>query len=153
MKRNKLLKKLLEILLHLIFWMGIYFFFTYFLGYGSTNTAYVNRFTFFLMPVTMAATYVFSYYLIPKYLILKKYAWFALYSCYTLIITSYLSIQSILYALVFLQDFQNEGITPITKTLPFILLGILMIILFAIVLQVIIYLYQTLKAFSKFSRL
>ena len=101
----------------------------------------------------MAATYVFSYYLIPKYLILKKYAWFALYSCYTLIITSYLSIQSILYALVFLQDFQNEGITPITKTLPFILLGILMIILFAIVLQVIIYLYQTLKAFSKFSRL
>tara|TARA_B100000678_G_scaffold153126_1_gene127878 strand:- start:55788 stop:56774 length:987 start_codon:yes stop_codon:yes gene_type:complete len=123
--------------------MGIYFFFTYFLGYGSTNTAYVNRFTFFLMPVTMAATYVFSYYLIPKYLILKKYAWFALYSCYTLIITSYLSIQSILYALVFLQDFQNEGITPITKTLPFILLGILMIILFAIVLQVIIYLYQT----------
>lgn len=143
MKRNKLFKKFLEILIHLLFWMGMYFFFTYFLGYGSTNTSYVNRFTLFLMPVTIASAYVFVYYLIPKYLIAKKYGWFALYSCYTLIITSYLSIQSILCALVFLQDFQTEEITPITKSLPFILLGILMVILFATVFQVIVYLYQT----------
>lgn len=144
MKSNKNIShRLVEALMHLAFWVCIYFFFTYFLGYGSTNTAYINRFTLFLMPITMITAYTFSHYLIPRYLIQKKYAWFSLYTGYAFIIASYISIQSILYALVFLQDYQTGEITPITKSLPFILLGILLVVLMVIVLQVILYLYSS----------
>ncbi|MGO1586150.1 sensor histidine kinase [Mesonia sp.] len=135
--------RIIEALVHLVFWVGIYFFFTYFLGYGSTNTTYINRFTLFLMPVTMITAYTFSHFLIPRYLIQKKYVWFSLYTVYAFIIASYVSIQSILYALIFLQDFQTGEITPITKSLPFILLGILMVVMLVIVLQVIQYLYSS----------
>ncbi len=77
--------KIKTVLLHLFFWVAVWFFFYYFFSYNSDDTAYVTWFSSALLPLTMMVTYFVIYYLIPKFLLTKKYFQFALYSFYTLI--------------------------------------------------------------------
>src|SRR5690606_10915060 len=104
---------LLKILLHIVFWIGVYFFYTYFLGYGSNNTTYIYLFSMFLMPVTMAISYVSIYYLIPKYLLAKKYTSFIFYSISTLIISIYAIVSSVLFGLTYSSDLKTDEMSPI----------------------------------------
>ena len=136
-------KGLITIVLHLVFWIIVYLIYTYFLGYGSNNTDYVNRFSLFLMPVTIGVSYFFLYFLIPKYLITKKQGLFFLYSLYTFIVSAYLIILSILYAVVFLFEYNANESSPLTKTLPFIILGVYFVVLMVIVIGLIINSYES----------
>jgi hypothetical protein len=129
---------------HLFFWIMVYFFYTYFLGYGSIDTVYVNKFSWFLMPITIGISYFFVYYLMPKYLLKKRQGLFVLYSVYTVIIGTFLILLSILYGLVLLLDIQPENATPLTKTLPFIVLGVYFVVLIAIAISLIFYNYRSL---------
>lgn len=115
--------------LHLLFWIGVYFFYTYFLGYGSNNTAYVNKFAAFLMPITIVTSYFVVYYLFPNYLLTKKHKLFLLYILYTLIISVYGIILSTLYALVYLSTRGYKDSAALTKTLPFIILAVFLIVI------------------------
>ena len=135
-------KNLIKLFLHLIFWIGIYFFYTYFLGYGSSNIAYVNKFSAFLMPVTIIVSYFFLYYLIPRYLISKKYGFFIVYSVYTIIISFCFIMISILYGLVFSTALTFANSKPLTKTVFFVVLGVYMIILVVIVIGLILHSYR-----------
>ncbi len=128
-QKHKFLNYTATFTIHLLFWIGIYFFYTYFLGYGSANTAYVNQFATFLMPITIAASYFVVYYLFPNYLLAKKHSLFLLYSLYTLIISVYGIILSTLYGLVYLSTTGNKDSAALTKTLPFIILGVFMVVI------------------------
>ena len=66
---RKIGKLLFRCAIHVLFWIVVYFFYNYFLGYGSENTEYVTRFSLFLIPATVVVSYVFLLYLIPKYLL------------------------------------------------------------------------------------
>ena len=100
MIRLKIAFKYLSILLiNLMFWIGVYFFYTYFLGYGSSNTEYVNRFSAYLMPVTIMLAYFMILYLIPNYLRERKYVLFCLYGIYTIIVSFVAIILSIFFGL------------------------------------------------------
>ena len=134
---------LLKILLHIIFWIGVFFFYTYFLGYGSNNTEYINLFSAFLMPVTMAISYVSIYYLIPKYLLSKKYRLFILYGISLFFISVYAIAISVLYGLVYSSDLKTDNISPLTKTIPFIILGVYLIVLIVISLSLIMHNYRS----------
>ncbi len=136
-------KSLSTVISHLLFWVVVYFFYNYFLGYGSNNTNYVSRFSLFLMPVTISVSYFFLYFLIPKYLLTKKQVIFLLYSIYTFIVSAYLIILSILYALVFLIDLNSDGTSPLTKTLPFIILGVYFVVLIVVSLSLIMHNYNS----------
>jgi len=129
--------------IHFIFWIGVYFFFTYFLGYGSKNTAYINKFSLFLMPVTICTSYFFFFFLIPNYLLQKKQGLFILYTIYTFIISSFFIILSILYGLVFCYHLTTDNASPLTKTIPFIVLGIYFIVLIVIMLGLVIHNYKS----------
>ncbi|MDT7832289.1 histidine kinase [Flavobacteriaceae bacterium S356] len=129
-------------MLHGLFWIVVYFFYTYFLGYGSVDTTYVNRFSYFLMPITMVVSYFFIYHLIPKYLLRKKRFLFVLYSIYTMIIATFLIVLSILYGLVLLFEIRPENSTPLTKTLPFIVLGVYFIISMAVAISLVLHNYR-----------
>jgi two-component system LytT family sensor kinase len=139
-------KKLLLVGRHLVFWVVAYFFYAYFLGYGSTNTAYVNMFTAFLMPVTILISYLFSLYLIPKYLLKKKYGHFVLYSVYTFILSVYGIIVSILYGLLYTEQLKLETTSPLTKTLPFIVLGVFFVVLIFVTLHLTMVNYKSIVA-------
>ncbi len=138
MKPHIILKAFATIIIHLCFWMIIYFFYTYFLGYGSTDTLYINRYAAFLMPVTLATSYVFYFLLIPKYLLKNKRSLFILYSFYTFIISSFLIILSILHDYFILSGFHNETTPPITKTILSIYLSIYFVVFIVISIGLII---------------
>ena len=128
---------------HIVFWIVIYFFYTYFLGYGSQETHYVNLFAGFLMPITIVLSYFLIYYLIPKYLLFKKYKAFILYSIYAVIISVYLIVLSVLYGLFFLSDVKSENTITITKTLPFVIFGVFFVALIVVAIRLIKHNYQS----------
>ncbi|NLP58911.1 histidine kinase [Lutibacter sp. B1] len=142
-KKYKVIQYLITFLIHSIFWVIIYFFYAYFLGYGSTNTKYVNLFSGFLMPVTIFISYFLIYYLIPNYLFTKKYKLFILYNIYTFIISVYLINLSILYGLVYSEGLMHKSTVPLTKTLPLIILGVFFVVTIVVSLNLIIYSYKS----------
>ncbi|WP_299125451.1 histidine kinase [uncultured Tenacibaculum sp.] len=143
-KSDLIIKMLLKYSIHLLFWIGVYFFYTYFLGYGSINTKYVNQFSWFLMPITIASSYFFFIFLIPKFLIKKKHLEFLIYSIYTFIISFFFIIISILYGLIFSADSMITGNTiPLTKGFLFIILGVYFVIFIAITLGLVIHNYKS----------
>jgi len=142
-KKGKAIKYLVTFLLHSIFWVVIYFFYAYFLGYGSSNIVYVNLFSAFLMPVTILISYFFNYYLIPNYLLTKKYKRFILYSIYTFIISVYLIILTILYGLIYSEELKEGTTAPLTKTLPFIVLGVFFVVTISVAISLLMYSYKS----------
>lgn len=141
--KKKIVSLIYKGITHVIFWTVIYFFYTYFLGYGSTETAYVNQFSLFLMPVTMSLCYFLVYYLMPKYLLVKKYKAFILYSIYAAVISVYIITLSVLYGLVFLTDVVVENTITITKSLPLIVFGVFFVTLIVLTLSMIKHNYKS----------
>jgi len=142
-EKNSILKYLLTVISHIIFWVVIYYFYAYFLGYGSSNIRYVNLFSGFLMPVTILISYFLIYYLIPYYLLTKRYKYFILYSAYTFIISVYIIILSILYGLIYSEGYKDVDTAPLTKTLPFIVLGVYFVVLIVVSLSLIMHNYNS----------
>ncbi len=111
-----------RILLHIVFWAGVWFLFFYFFSYNSDDRAYVMWFSSFLLPLTIAVTYITVNRLIPEYLLVKKYFRFVLYSFYTFVIASYFVAIIIYGCLIFLLDLNINGMPPMSKNFFFILI-------------------------------
>ena len=124
-----ILKKIGHILLHSLFWCAVLIFYTYFFGFNSNDFSYVLSFSVFLMPITIATTYIFIYKIIPKYLITKRYFLFGLYSLYALIISAYLIVISVFYGLVYLSNFEYSNMAPISKSLIFVAIAVYLIVI------------------------
>ncbi|GGK40974.1 MULTISPECIES: sensor histidine kinase [Flavobacteriaceae] len=141
--KKTIIKYFLTVIGHSIFWLVIYYFYAYFLGYGSSNTKYVNLFSGFLMPATILISYFLIYYLIPNFLLTKKYKYFILYSIYTFIISVYVIILSILYGLIYSEGYKEVETVPLTKTLPFIVLGVYFVVLIVVSLSLVMHNYNS----------
>lgn len=103
------------ILLHMIFWVAVWFFFNYFFGYNSDDSRYVRWFSSLLLPLTVAVTYFAVYFLVPRFLLVKKYGKFLLYSFYTLVFSSYMIVLIIYGCLFFVLKFDATNIPPMSK--------------------------------------
>jgi sensor histidine kinase YesM len=96
-------------------------FFSYLLGSSNEDLKYAGSFSIFLLPVTMITTYTVIYYLIPRFLLRKKYLLFSLYSVYTLIISAFAIVISIFYGLVFIMNMNYRGMPPVSRSLLFMM--------------------------------
>ncbi|WP_196886557.1 sensor histidine kinase [Aureivirga sp. CE67] len=134
---------------HLLFWIAVYLFYVYFFSYNASDTNYIVWFSGFLLPITMLTTYFVIYFLIPKYLILKKYFKFALYSLYTLIISAYLIILSIYFSLIFLSNLNIGAMPPMSKNYIFILILVYLIVFFSSTLKLFQIQFQTTSEHEK----
>ncbi len=123
-----ILKKLGRIALHLLFWCGVLFFYTYLFAIGYTNYEKTLAFSLFLMPITISTTYVSIYKLIPDYFITKQYVRFVLYSFYALVISGYLVFVSIFFSLIYLSGFEYDKMNPATKNVLFILTAVYLVV-------------------------
>jgi two-component system LytT family sensor kinase len=123
------LKTTTKIILHIFFWLVVLTFFTYFFGFQSEDSHFILSYSLFLMPATIATTYVAIYKLIPDYLITKQYFKFCLYSFYTFIISTYLIIVSIFFGLIFLSRFEYENMSPLSRNIFFVMLAVYSIII------------------------
>jgi sensor histidine kinase YesM len=127
-KTRFFLKKIGHSALHILFWCGVLFFYSYLFAIGNSNFNDVFLFSLFLMPITIATTYVSIYKLIPQYFITKQYTRFILYSIYTLIISSYLVIVSIFFSLIYLSGFEYSKMNPATKNILFVLSSVYLVV-------------------------
>jgi two-component system LytT family sensor kinase len=121
-------RTLTRIGLHTAFWISIWFLFYYFFNYNSSDRTYVLWFSSLLLPLTMGLTYFAVYFLIPRFLYPGKYGRFALYTFYTLLVSSYFIVLMI-YGLMFLyKDFHAALIPPMVKNFFFILLLVYLVV-------------------------
>ncbi len=77
----------IRIYAHILFWTGVLVFYTFL--FGNENKEYLNAFFFviWLLPVTIGTTYFLNYFLIPRFLLTKKYLRFGLFLLYVVIIS------------------------------------------------------------------
>ena len=122
------LNKTKFILTHFLFWLCVWFFFVYFFSYNSQDTTYIVWFSSFLLPVTMLTTYFVVYYLIPKYLLIKNYKLFVLYSMYSLVFSSYLIMMTIFGCFMFLSDFEIINVPLMSRNVGFILILVYLVV-------------------------
>lgn len=115
------------VLIHIIFWIGVWFLYFYFFSYNSNDKAYVIWFSSLLLPVTIAVTYFATYFLIPRYLLQRKYGQFFLYSFYILLASSYAIVLIIYGCLIFLKKWDAADIPPMIKNFFFILILVYLI--------------------------
>lgn len=126
---NRLLNFFLrKIVLHSVFWLLVLIFFSYLLGAPNEDLLNVGFFSAFLLPVTMATTYTMIYYLIPNYLLPKRYLLFAVYSIYTLILSAFAIVISIFYGWVFLMDMNSSEMPPVGRSLLFMMVAVYLVV-------------------------
>lgn len=127
-------QKLVKILLlkaikHILFWSVVLLFFTYFFSAGSSNFKDTLMFSMFLMPTTIATTYVSIYKLIPEYLLTKRYVRFGVYTFYSLVISMYLIMISIFFSLIYLSNFEFEQMNPITRNIILVTSSVYLVVI------------------------
>ncbi|MFD2518267.1 sensor histidine kinase [Salinimicrobium flavum] len=119
-----------KIALHSLFWFLVLGFFSYFLGAATRDLMYSGSFAVFLLPVTMATTYTTIYYLLPGFLLKKKYLLFSLYSFYTLVLSAFAIVISIFYGLIFILNMDYHGMpAPGRSLLSMMVLVYLVVVL------------------------
>lgn len=114
----KIYSSLLGKLNHIVFWVLIFILLTIIFGsiYGNFSEAFY--FVSMLLPVVVATSYFFSYYLLPRYLLSKKTFKFILYSVYMLVISLYLEMIVITLSFIYLADYQYEKLLPLGINVP-----------------------------------
>ena len=110
-----------DIGLHMLLWLAVWFYYVYFFSYGSNNKDFTFWLSSCLLPVTMFTTYLVSYYLIPKYLVKKRYGTFTLYVLYTIIISSYLIIMSIFGCFIILSAVDVDNMPLLSRNFWFVI--------------------------------
>jgi two-component system LytT family sensor kinase len=121
-------RSLTSILLHILFWAGVWFLFFYFFNYNSTDRGYVIWFSSLLLPLTAAITYFSIYFLIPQFLFNKAYGHFLLYSFYMLIASAYFIVLMIYGVLIFYKKFDASQIPPMVKNFFTILILVYLVV-------------------------
>lgn len=114
---------------HLLFWTLVTLFLT--ITFGQADGDYTKSFLFvtFLLPAAMGTSYFFNYYLVPNYLLKKRYFKFGLYLLYTLIFSLYLEMIALLLALILLANYRYQNLNPYVTNL-WLLTGTLYLIVF-----------------------
>jgi len=116
------------LLLHLLFWTGVWFLFFYFFNYNSTDRGYVIWFSSLLLPLTAAITYFTVYFLIPRYLFRKDYRRFLLFSFYMVSASAYFIVLMIYGVLIFYKKFDATQIPPMVKNFFTILILVYLVV-------------------------
>jgi hypothetical protein len=65
-----------------------------------------------LLPVVMGTSYFFNYYLVPQFLLKRKYFWFGLYFFYTLVVSLYLEMLVLIFSFIYLANYDLGQMGP-----------------------------------------
>ncbi len=139
----KKIRKFTRIPIHILFWVLVWGFFNYFFSFNSNNENYVFWFSNILLPITIANTYVTIYYLLPRYLIKKKYKTFLLYSIYLLIGSAYAISITMFFGFIYLSELDFKTMPPLSRSLPFILMSIYLVVIAVAAFKLVVYNYQS----------
>ena len=97
---------------HIAFWIMVVGILT--LVFGRSWGSALNAFYFVIMltPVVMGTSYLFNFYLVPKFLLTKKYGWFVLYFFYLVVVSLYLEMWVLVLSYMYLANFALHEMGP-----------------------------------------
>lgn len=127
-----ILKKKQRLALHLLFWAIVVGFYTLFFGHQRQNYWETLAFACLMLPITSATSYFLMYVLLPRFLFAREYLKFALFFIYTLVVSLWLELLSVVLALIFLADYQASRLNPATLDITFLLAGTYMVVFAAL---------------------
>lgn len=98
----------------IVFWAVTFIVLT--LSFGRSYGGYAQSFYFvsFLFPVILGTSILFNAFLVPRFLLERKYGKFLLYSFYALVFSVYLEILVLTLSLVVLANYRYERLNPKT---------------------------------------
>lgn len=131
--------------LHLLFWGAVWLFFYLFFSSGSNNPQFLFWFTTILSAISIIASYVFNYKLIPSYLITKKYWLFLLYTIYTVIFTLFGVLITVVFGFVFFFNLEFKTMPALTKSSSVILVCVFFIIALTSGFKILKYNYKSVE--------
>jgi two-component system response regulator LytT len=118
----------MQVKTHLLFWFIVSAILTMFFSANFNSYTYAIYFTTLLLPVIVATSYFFNYYLVPEYLFTNRYGKFTLYLIYTIIVSLYLELVVIFLAFIYLANYNIVDMHPLVRNV-----WILTLTLYAIV--------------------
>jgi len=98
---------------HVLFWCAVVVFHTLYFGRGDAEYQESLTFVAWLLPVTVGTTYVLIGYLVPRYLLARKYGAFGLYASYTLILSADLELLISVWLLIVTAVSRGQPIRPV----------------------------------------
>lgn len=120
---------------HVVFWLGVLFFYT--LYFGGRQNGYEQNLVFIglLLPITIATTYFLLYWLIPRYLLQQRYGLFLLYLCYSLLFSLYLELLLVLLLYINVSGYQTMFVKPGLVDLLDVLVGMYLVVAMAVAIN------------------
>ncbi len=115
-------------LLHVVFWLAVLVFYTAFFGQRNVSYRITLSFVIIILPVTIAATYFLNYELIPKYLLKKHYAKFFLYFIYTLIISFYVEMVTVIVIFLSVAELKMDEFHHSNTNAIFLIAGMYVVV-------------------------
>lgn len=122
-------------ILHVLFWLAVLAFYTFFFGHKNVNYKITFSFVMILLPVTIATTYFLNYILIPNYLFKKRYAKFLLYFIYSLVISFYISIGTVVLIFIVVAEFNMEELHPANANAILLIAGMYAVVFLGVALK------------------
>ncbi|NVK53479.1 MAG: histidine kinase [Flavobacteriaceae bacterium] len=144
MKKNYLVI-LKESVMHLSFWMLVWFFFKTFFSVGSSNQQFIFWFSVLLSIIAIVASYIFIYNLLPNYLLQKKYKEFALYTAYSAVFITCGVFMTMAFGFVFYFNLEFQKMPALTKSSSVILVCVLLIVVLTSVVKILSHNYKSLE--------
>ena len=138
--------------IHIFFWLFVLTFYVIF--FGRKNNNYLQTFFFvgLLMPVTIGTTYFLNYFLVPRYLMLERYAFFLLYFIYTLIGSLFLEMIIALFTFIVMAELQNKNMNPASMDLVFLLTSLLMVVFLGVAIKMLLHWRKSKEDYQKLMR-
>mgnify|MGYP000109067784 CR=1 FL=1 len=98
---------------HITFWLAVTTILIVVFGKSWQSTTEAFYFTSLFLPVIMATSYFFNYYLVPQCLLKKQYLLFVIYFYFTIVISLFLEMVVLIFSFIYLANFdlKNFGIT------------------------------------------
>jgi LytS/YehU family sensor histidine kinase len=120
---------------HVAFWVFVLILYSLLFAHGSNQFWHTVLFVGLLMPVTISATYLLNYFLVPTYLLRGRYASFALYFLYTLVGALFLEMWIVVLTFIVVAELNMKAMSPGSINLTFLLTSLLMIIFLGVALK------------------
>jgi len=124
-------------LLHLCFWIAVLLFYTIFFGYQNVSYNITFSFVIVLLPVTIVTTYFLNYELIPNYLFKRRYTKFFLYFIYTLIVSFYIEMMTVMGIFIAVAEMNMEELHPSNTNALFLIAGMYVVVFLGVAIKLV----------------
>jgi sensor histidine kinase YesM len=122
-------------LIHIAYWLLVWFFLNLFFGYGELLNLYSLYYSFIILLITSGVTYWTIYYLIPGYLLKGKYGLFIIYLLFTIIVSLDLELITVMGFLIYVEKFHLLMLDYNTRDIYSLLAGTYFIVFLSVAIK------------------